>query len=764
MASRPSDARAAESYQAIATAINLARRDADAFGKSVEGVQGQLFRLRHGVDPQALARVFLNGGDAANALVANLREINSLVGRGEIGQAERLQLVREEANKAATDTAGAAPQPATGGRDWMRDLIEGIAGANRHVLIEGQSGSGKSLMTQEIAFQRAQRGEEVNVLDPHKPETWKGVKEVFTRDTAQDFAKVMLDTLRSREKQGIEAKARGETVDFKPVTFALSDFAAIAKEFPKVKDVIQTVLTEGRKFNIAVLAETAGFNAAEVGGGTAAMRRNFAQQLQMNAPGPGRPERTARIGGETFVTPDLSHTQGQVDPSIVRYKPTAPPPPPPEPEVKPFDPRVEATRRREAERRRAVVDAEYERQYGDTDRAGRVADQLLDLADQFRGALGGLGGVLVGSVLDVVGAVRRAQVEVVQKTRQHELLAEATSTIPSPRPAAAPAPTPVTTEAPPAAPQAAPSPAATAAQGSPAPAVAPQATVDQETPRTRAQRRFAELNPDQAQAPALPQVQLPPVVPPAPAQAPPTIPPAPAKAPPTVPPGPTTQPQVRPPQPPQVPPAATGAPQVPTTPRPTGGATQASPPAPATAEVAATGAAEAAAAGEGASAIGGLAAAAGPATVAIVAIGAAAKAAAVVIGELDRAAERYGEYSPEVAQAQAMVEIRREMNNMRRAQESGTDLARYVQAQGQLQENFEEIKIKLLMAVAPLITTMAQTLNMILEALPWAGQNNSPNDSLDPTNLVLNNVPAQQGTGENPANLVLQPNQIPGVP
>lgn len=219
----------------------------------------------------------------------------------------------------------------------MKELVDGIAGANRHILIEGGSGSGKSLVARDIAFQRAQKGEEVNVLDPHKPETWKGVGQVFAREAGADFGKLMLETLRSREAASVEANAKGEKIDFKPITFAMSDFAAIAKDFPQLKAAMQTVMTEGRKFNIAVLAETAGFNASEIGAGTEAMRRSFGKKLMMSgADDPNDPFKfKGALDGEKVRTADLSSritdNPDLFDPSIVRYKAAAPPPPPPEP-------------------------------------------------------------------------------------------------------------------------------------------------------------------------------------------------------------------------------------------------------------------------------------------------------------------------------------------------------------------------------------------------------------------------------------------------
>jgi len=565
-------------------------------------------------------------------------------------------------NPALQPPPAAPSTPPASQRDWMRDLVEGIPGANRHVLMEGGTGSGKSSAARNVAFERAKKGEEVNVLDPHKPETWKGVSKVFTRESAEDFAKLMMSTLRGREKQSVEGRAKGEDVDFKPVTFALSDFAAVMKDFPELRRAVQTVLTEGRKFIIAVLAETAGFNAQQAGPGTAAMRQSFGQKVQMRAPGPDEPDRTARIGRDVFKVPDLSAAadtnKGRYDPSIVQYENTQPPEPEPEP---PFDPVEVAKKRVEAEERRAAVDAEYaklrpqplptpfdpvevakkrverEKQQAAADaeyrklvpqRGKSAFDSVLEVAESMRGVVGGVFGKVVGVALDLTAKLRSVKAAVPTTAPEPGL----------PGPTAADYKPPVAT--------ALPAPPVPVAAALPAPPEAkPAAPVFANFPSPKAE--------------PIPQAV----------------------------PIPEAEPVKQAPAPADV---------------PTGGGTG------------------------GIGALGAVGAVVG----AVVAV-------AAVIGELSKSinsmADKYTEYNPEIAQAQAMAEIRGMMGDMRRAQESGPELVQFIQAQSEMQQKWEDFKMQLMKQIMPILTAILRAVSMILGIAEESKQGNFE----DPTDLIL---------------------------
>lgn len=81
---------------------------------------------------------------------------------------------------------------------------------------------------------------------------------------------------------------------------------------------------------------------------------------------------------------------------------------------------------------------------------------------------------------------------------------------------------------------------------------------------------------------------------------------------------------------------------------------------------------------------------------------------------IDRTAVRYGEFSPTIAQSQAAAEARQAVGEIRRSREIGPALAGFVNAQSQLQQKFEDIKVTLLSNIVPPITRILEILETIL--------------------------------------------------
>lgn len=114
--------------------------------------------------------------------------------------------------------------------------------------------------------------------------------------------------------------------------------------------------------------------------------------------------------------------------------------------------------------------------------------------------------------------------------------------------------------------------------------------------------------------------------------------------------------------------------------------------------------------------------------------------AAVVIGfkslinEANKMAERYGEYNPEIAQAQAMAEIRKITGDMRRAQESGGELAEFIKAQSEMQDRWEDVKTQVMRKIIPVITGILE----VLSALFGIAAGRDVKEIQDPTHLLLN--------------------------
>lgn len=486
----------------------------------------------------------------------------------------------------------APPEPPEPVTDWMKALISPAAGANPHVLLEGQSGSGKSLAAKHIAFERMKQGQEVNVVDTHNPEAWGGANQVFqgagAGTEAADFLKKILA---DRKEQATESKLKGEVPDFKPMTLVFSDFARLMKDTPQLGVEFATLLTEARKFRISVVADTTALTGAASGiKGVEDVLNNFGQKVKFYAPTSQGDARKAEVAGKTYETPQLPDYKDREDFSLV--KPAAPPAPPPSAEP-PFDPRAEAEKRRNGERRSAQVDEAYKKQYGDPNEKKGI-DHVIEVVDSLRGAIGGALGTVTGAVLDVVSGVRKSQAEAQQKDYKKQLLK-------------------------------------------------PDRIPDSEV-------QFAGSG---------------------------------AEA--TV---------------------------------------------PAVAEL-----------GDTAAAAGGELAAVVPVVGAVVAaVGAAVVAFNALTSATDERVKRLAEYSPAIAQAQSENEVRTMMNDLRRSREYGEQLAAYTKAQNELEQNWEEVKIKLLMDIVPILTGIFKAVSWLVGNAIDEQQENVD----DPTTVLFQNFGGQE--------------------
>jgi hypothetical protein len=111
--------------------------------------------------------------------------------------------------------------------------------------------------------------------------------------------------------------------------------------------------------------------------------------------------------------------------------------------------------------------------------------------------------------------------------------------------------------------------------------------------------------------------------------------------------------------------------------------------------------------------ISGAAAALGGVAIASVAV---VKTFNLLDGEVQKSISRYAEYSPEITQAQAQTEMRTMLADMRRAQEHGPEIARYIEAQAELQNKWEDAKMKFMEAVMPI---MEQLMNVAQMFIPF---------------------------------------------
>ena len=566
-------------------------------------------------------------------------------------------------------------QPPPTNPEWMESLIAPKRGAtplddaNPHVLVEGQSGSGKSMATRHIAMERMKRGEEVRVADQHTPQSWGGAKEVYQGQTAgKDAAKAMLDTLKERIRLQSEATLKGEKIDFKPITFVLSDFARLMRETPQMQDALKSLLTEGRKFRIGILADTTALTGAASGiKGINDVRNNFGQRAQFYPPtaDEGRQARIGGTGGEFHDVPQLPDYKDKYDPSLVKsatatdlnapvgaaaaahrkfekekydaeveaeylkLNPPKPPEPPPA-----FDPMEVARQRVEREEQRAAVEAEYDKLKPPPP---PKPDPPFDPVEQARKRVEKEN---QRAAVDAEYAKLKPQANQTKSNLDHLLDA------------------------------------AESMRGAIGGTFGKVAGVALDlTHKFRAARDKAEKNkPDPAQLPAqekednpnwLKAVNIPP---------------------------PKAEPlsdddrEKRKGTTEPAPVAKIAPPEQPKSDKPTN-------------EVKELGTAAA----ESKSSMAMLAPAVGIATAAFIGL----------TNALDASIQRYSDVSPDIAQAQALAEVNKTMNDMRRAQEHGADLAKYVEAQARMQERFEEAKMRLLTKLAPIAEAIFEILGGI---------------------------------------------------
>lgn len=382
----------------------------------------------------------------------------------------------------------------------------------------------------------------------------------------------------------------------------------------------------------------------------------------------------------------------------------------------PFDPIAEAEKRRENERRKVQVDAAYKNKYGAEEQGGAL-DSVLKVVGGIRGSLGGIFGPVVGAVLDVVAGLRKAQVDAANNKREQDLLAEVAGSTRPVSPAAVGPTVPATGGAVGGMPSPQAGSTTGAAAGAKTAKAAGTATAVSGAGAAAATGGAAAAGAGLASA-AVP-IAL--VVGAAVAIK-------------------TAVDQL-------VKGVAAAVREVLTT----IASADADPAKP----IAALGEASTKA-GEKLLVLG---------THAVI-VGETLKTLAAVMQAIDKTAERYGEYNPQIAQAQAVAEIRHVMGDLRRSQQISAEMARYIAARSDLQQKWEDIKVRLLNKLLPLITRILEMLEAAMAAGEGIGDSISAllnplstiadaitklldmqrdKEPMDPTEQILNNPNFAQG-------------------
>ena len=174
-----------------------------------------------------------------------------------------------------TNTAPSLPEPLPFATVWrvVRDAV--------HVLIVGETHSGKSTSARAVLAGRIQAGDEIVIFDPHStPSTWGGLPAI---GAGRDFAAIergMLAVL-SEMTTRYEAMATDETFQPEPLTIFVDEWPAIQSHCKKIANQFITELAqEGRKAGMRLVMLTQSDLVASLGiEGKGDVRSNFIMVL-----------------------------------------------------------------------------------------------------------------------------------------------------------------------------------------------------------------------------------------------------------------------------------------------------------------------------------------------------------------------------------------------------------------------------------------------------------------------------------------------------
>lgn len=124
---------------------------------------------------------------------------------------------------------------------------------------------------------------------------------------------------------------------------------------------------------------------------------------------------------------------------------------------------------------------------------------------------------------------------------------------------------------------------------------------------------------------------------------------------------------------------------------------------------------------------------------AVISVGAAVSVMSSLMNSVNRMAENYGQYSPEIAQAQALADIRKTLNDMNRAYKSSDEMSKFIEAQSNMEQRWEDIKLKIMMVVIPILTDILDTVARLLSIAEG-----DQFDVQDPTEVILNDPNRQR--------------------
>jgi hypothetical protein len=107
----------------------------------------------------------------------------------------------------------------------------------------------------------------------------------------------------------------------------------------------------------------------------------------------------------------------------------------------------------------------------------------------------------------------------------------------------------------------------------------------------------------------------------------------------------------------------------------------------------------------------------GPFGIGLQVAGAALQAFTSIVNAVSDYAKKLSEYSPVLAQAEAQAELRQIMGDIRRSREAGPQLARFVEARSRFEQSWEDLKVRFITMIEPLLTRVLELLKDVADGV-----------------------------------------------
>jgi hypothetical protein len=136
-----------------------------------------------------------------------------------------------------------------GSKQWFTALVDGAV----HILIIGETGSGKSVAAKAILTARAKRGEDIIILDPHaRPNTWSGLDAV---GKGRDYQAIeqMISILQLELDRRYKEYSADDNYNPKRLNIFVDEVPSIASYCESWQEFFTVISCEARKVNMSLI-------------------------------------------------------------------------------------------------------------------------------------------------------------------------------------------------------------------------------------------------------------------------------------------------------------------------------------------------------------------------------------------------------------------------------------------------------------------------------------------------------------------------------